>query len=413
MESLDITSKTVMEDFVSDGNEALHFKLVRQESDIRDEKTTFKPEMVHQVYGENENIFGYRGLKVDFWMTAGSLKVYLNQSSEETINRKRSEGVEPDPVIPPLAKLLAPGQALGSLSDFLKALKKDETFIPPGKKLSSFTLDGSDKVVRNYEVYEADESVPGFRDYHAHLQPWIMFYIDAASYIDIDDDNWKFYLLFERTNVNGSPRYYMAGYMTIYKYYAYPDKIRPRISQMLILPPFQKQGLGAKLLDIVSRTFWTDESVVDITVEDPSDDFIRLRDFVDVSNALSLDAFSTSNIKKGFSPEMIKESNEKHKLCKKQARRVYEIIRFFRTNISNPKEYKEYRVDVKKRLNQPYQKEERQLAKLQKVLKPDEYTAATINITNRQQRLDNLQSLYSDLEDHYRSIVTRVEKTAN
>ncbi|XP_040583195.1 histone acetyltransferase type B catalytic subunit isoform X1 [Lepeophtheirus salmonis] len=410
METLDIASKTLMQDFVCDGNDALNFKLVRMESDIRDDSTSFKPEMVHQIYGENENIFGYRGLKVDFWMTAGSLKCYLNQTADETINPKKAEGVLPDEVIPPLVKLLAPGQALSSLSEFLKAVKKDEEFTPIGNKLSSFTLDGSDKVVRNYEIYEADESIKGFREYHAKLQPWIMFYIDAASYIDIDDENWKFYLLFERTNINGSPRYYIAGYMTIYKYYAYPDKIRPRISQMLILPPYQKQGLGAKLLDIVSKTFWDDSNVVDITVEDPSDDFIRLRDFVDVTNALSLDCFSSQIIKKGFSSSMVQESGKKLKLCKKQVRRVYEIIRFLRTNISNPQEYKDYRVDVKKRLNQPYQKEERQLAKLQKVLKPEEYTAATINITNRQQRLENLHSLYSELEEHYRAIVTRVEQ---
>ncbi|CAB4055722.1 HAT1 [Lepeophtheirus salmonis] len=145
-------------------------------------------------------------------------------------------------------------------------------------------------------------------------------------------------------------------------------------------------------------------------IEDPSDDFIRLRDFVDVTNALSLDCFSSQIIKKGFSSSMVQESGKKLKLCKKQVRRVYEIIRFLRTNISNPQEYKDYRVDVKKRLNQPYQKEERQLAKLQKVLKPEEYTAATINITNRQQRLENLHSLYSELEEHYRAIVTRVEQ---
>jgi histone acetyltransferase 1 len=44
-------------------------------------------------------------------------------------------------------------------------------------------------------VYLADESVPGFRDFHTRLQPWIMFFIDAASYIDIDDNNWRFFTL--------------------------------------------------------------------------------------------------------------------------------------------------------------------------------------------------------------------------
>jgi histone acetyltransferase 1 len=48
---------------------------------------------------------------------------------------------------------------------------------------------------RKFEVFLSDESVPGFRDFHARLQPWIMFFIDAASYIDIDDNNWRFFTL--------------------------------------------------------------------------------------------------------------------------------------------------------------------------------------------------------------------------
>jgi histone acetyltransferase 1 len=31
---------------------------------------------------------------------------------------------------------------------------------------------------------------------------------------------------------DGSARYAIAGYATMYQYYAYPDKVRPRISQV-------------------------------------------------------------------------------------------------------------------------------------------------------------------------------------
>ena len=36
-----------------------------------------------------------------------------------------------------------------------------------------------------------------------------MFYIDAASYIDIDDDSWRFFLLFQKYKVGGRERYFM------------------------------------------------------------------------------------------------------------------------------------------------------------------------------------------------------------
>jgi histone acetyltransferase 1 len=51
----------------------------------------------------------------------------------------------------------------------------------------------------------------------------------------------------------------------VYEYYAYPDNIRPRISQMLVLPPFQRIGLGAQLLDNIYRHYTRQPHVTDIT----------------------------------------------------------------------------------------------------------------------------------------------------
>ena len=97
-------------------------------------------------------------------------------------------------------------------------------------------------------------------------------------------------------------------------------------------------------------------------VEDPSEDFVRLRDFVDVKNALkqvtslgSLEAVSS-----GFTEAMATEANQKLKLCKRQARRVYEILRLHFVHqaggLSEKNQaYRDYRVDVKKRLNVPFQ----------------------------------------------------------
>ena len=48
---------------------------------------------------------------------------------------------------------------------------------------------------RNFDVYFTDIETPGFREYHERLQSFIKFYIDAASYIDVDDPQWDYYLL--------------------------------------------------------------------------------------------------------------------------------------------------------------------------------------------------------------------------
>ena len=38
---------------------------------------------------------------------------------------------------------------------------------------------------------------------------------------------------FEKYKSNGNPMYAFVGYMTVYNYYAYPEKIRPRIRYLI------------------------------------------------------------------------------------------------------------------------------------------------------------------------------------
>ena len=57
----------------------------------------------------------------------------------------------------------------------------------------AFFIDGFD---RQFEVYKCDIETPGFRDFHSRIQPLLLFYVDAASYIDVDDDRWMYFLVY-------------------------------------------------------------------------------------------------------------------------------------------------------------------------------------------------------------------------
>lgn len=414
MTGMDFGAHSGLADYVIDANQALKFRLIRSPADMEDESRDFEPEMTHQIYGENENIFGYKGLQIKLYMSAGSLRSYVNYSCEGKVDPAKTDGVAPDNVTLPLFKVLAPGSFTENREEFVKYLTSEEEtgFRPCGEMVHSLKDDEG----MQYEVYKCTESTPGFRDYHERLQAWIMFYIDAASFIDIDDDSWRFFLLFQRSEVPGEgTRYGIVGYITVYEYYAYSRQTnmkRPRISQMLVLPPFQRRGLGAQLLNTVYRNYLKDESVVDITVEDPSDNFVRLRDFVDTKNCLASSVFSQEKVLAGFNDSMAATAAKELKLCKKQTRRVYEIIRLHYTSLSDAQQYKNYRLEVKKRLNIPYQKEQSQLEKLRKALKPEEFAAAMVNITNREQRLEMLEKQFKELEAHYKSVLERVASSA-
>jgi len=412
MDSLDITGSAQSE-FVADSNQALQLKLVRCREDLERDETTFAPEMSHQVYGETETIFGYSGLQVQLFYSAARLTPYLGMKYRAAVDPALTGGVQPDEVLKPVAEKL-PETFHSSLEDFVKALDKDASFRPMGELLHTFSpsrpqKDGAGEAAtpRTFEVYLCSVQTPGLRELHERLQTFILWYIDAASFIDVDDDRWRFFLCFERyTAAGGEPQYAVVGYTTMYRYYAYPAHIRPRISQMLVLPPFQGMGLGAEMLDVVYRHYTADPLVVDITVEDPSENFTRLRDFVDCRNCAKLATFEPERLQEGFSAAMWDEAKAKLKLSKRQVRRVYEILRLRATNTADKAAYKAYRLDVKQRLNMPYQKEDSDMKKLRKVLRPEELA---MQVTSKEQRMENLEKMYNELEDEYKHVLERLQ----
>lgn len=59
---------------------------VRDIEDLENDETSFGPEMCHQVFGENENIFGYTDLHIKLFYSAGSLQTYLGIEYTEKVN---------------------------------------------------------------------------------------------------------------------------------------------------------------------------------------------------------------------------------------------------------------------------------------------------------------------------------------
>ena len=95
-----------------------------------------------------------------------------------------------------------------------------------------------------------------------------MYFVDGSNFITLDD-RWSLYVLYEKYTSASSPqkRYAFAGYMSVYRFYAYPENVRPRVSQLVILPPFQKMGHATRLLETVYEDLVPLPEVIDITGE--------------------------------------------------------------------------------------------------------------------------------------------------
>jgi len=314
--------------FTCDANDVLEFSVARgknfgrtrahlkddEEEKIQnedDDDLNFEPEFTHQVFREDETIYGYTDLSIKVELTANFLDRYV---SVEYAEKVRSSLNPADDVTARLHKWFPECSTSESREEFMKILEKtDQEEIPQGggKVVEEWEDDGTDV---SYSVRMFDFSDERVRKWHDNVEPFVAFYIDAASKIDKENDRrWLWFVLIAHEKSTG--RWATAGFTTVYQFYAHPFKRRLRISQVLVLPPYQRKGFGAKLLDSVrlyaqnsrrgingekiSPANYDDDKnnnksaaqesilllkqsrVQDITVEDPTDQLQRLRDVRD------------------------------------------------------------------------------------------------------------------------------------
>lgn len=399
-------------DFTSytyDGNFCVYFKLVhdRSEAECDIKEDTFFPDFVHQFFVDSERIFGYKKPILRIFYSASRLKRYVKFDYEDKLSKEK-DGIEPDNVMSYLTPILEDIEFTQDLNQFINDVESAEerNFKPPGDLLvefeapyhkptmlsraqlenmaetgdfstngktnqnghSSTTTNGISSAensesanVKKYLILHANASTKGFSSFQARMQSLVMWFIESANMIDYEDPRWDFFMVFEKYNPNTPPvstedRFYFAGYATVYKYYVYPDRTRPRVSQMLLLPPYRRNGLGTKLLQSIYDYYMKQQQTLDITAEDPDEDFISMRDFLDCRNCSKLASFQSASLKAGWNASVAKEAQEKLKLCHRQARKVYEILKLKMIDMTNEDEYRGYRLEIKNRLNIPNQR---------------------------------------------------------
>lgn len=177
---------------------------------------------------------------------------------------------------------------------------------------------------------------------------------------------------------------------------------------MIVLPPFQRLGVGSKIIEALYSYYGPKSSVTDITVEEPSDIFQNMRSAVDAKLCQSLAAFAPEKLKQGLSKEMLEDAKAKYKINPKQCRVVYEILRLSVTNRANQEEYKNYRLEIKKRLSMYYAKQKRDLARAEK--RGVNVASALAMLPSDEQRIEQLQVQYKAIEEMYLGIIKKINQ---
>jgi histone acetyltransferase 1 len=130
-------------------------------------------------------------------------------------------------------------------------------------------------------------------------------------------------------------RYSLLGYASVYSFLQNVSKMRARISQFVIMPPYQRKGFGTIILDVIYKDMITADECFEITVEDPSDSFQSMRDIYDVKLLLKYDFFSIfKEVLKDFQKDKITKSNyHLFKLTRSEKNKIHKQLKLTHSRV--------------------------------------------------------------------------------
>lgn len=122
---------------------------------------------------------------------------------------------------------------------------------------------------------------------YSRLVPLVLLLVDGSNPIDVTDSCWEMYIIVQKMNdQQGEELSRLLGFAAAYRFYHYPDSLRLRLSQILVLPPYQNKGYGRHLVEVLNNIAMS-ENVYDLTVEEPIDSLQHIRYCIDVPRLLS------------------------------------------------------------------------------------------------------------------------------
>ncbi|KIX06037.1 uncharacterized protein Z518_04011 [Rhinocladiella mackenziei CBS 650.93] len=295
------------EEFSVNANEAVHVAIVQPGPNNKlTTRHDFHPQFTYPIVGEAEQIFGYKGLDIEIQFAAHDLRPHVKVSYDKkfsTVGTTSALDLNKTfgNFLPPIA----------FQSGFESEVQVDATaanWTPPGVCMKKYTKDG-----QNYEVWAGSLLDMPMRTLVDNIQILIVFFIEGGQFINLEDvdwtlDRWRVYLLYQKDPLAPTPtasRYSFVGYATTYRFYKFqkprsqrdhipafsfppsesitPTKLssRLRISQFVITPPFHRSGHGSALYQAIYDEVMADPTILEMTVEDPSEEFDKLRDMND------------------------------------------------------------------------------------------------------------------------------------
>lgn len=300
---------------------------------------------------DDEKIYGYQELKITIWISSISFHAHADITFQGTSDR--GKGITD--LKSALEKIFAE-TLLESKDDFLQTFSTENNFISSvvsnGEKLQTQASNGhtshfngnSEAASSDLEVVRLVVGNSAAGHLYSRLVPLVLLLIEGSNPIDVTDPSWELYLLIQKkTDQPENTRHLLLGFSAVCRFYHYPDGSRLRLSQILVLPPYQRKGYGSYLVEMLSNVAIS-EDIYDLTVEEPADYFQHVRTSFDVKRLLAFDPVQSAvksavlRLKQGKlskkthvprflpPPDVVEDVRKTLKINKKQFLQCWEIL---------------------------------------------------------------------------------------
>ena len=309
-------------------NNTIYFKIIKNEKEFDDfqnmnTENSFQPTFTYELF-VNEIIHGYKGLKILISLTPKTLFAHVNIKYCQKL--KSNDNIEE------IFKNHFKERYTTNKDTFLSQLKKENDIICPKGKL---IYEENNKKIYNIDILKDDFTAESYS-----LQALCTFFIDAASFIPVDTNFWGYFLVIE---TGEDKNWHTVGFSSYKNFHIELEKYYTMISQFLVLPPYQRKGMGTFLLENAYRyLFKEDKGCLEITTEDPGIEFILMRDYTickimtneklidDLLKPVSGSVIESKEVYDKFTLEKnkLEEICKKLKLQENLISRAFEIIKY-------------------------------------------------------------------------------------
>lgn len=243
--------------------------------------------------------YGYVGLKATFWVSMISFHAYVDITYKSTSDA--GKGITD---LKTAFQNIFGENLVEDKAQFLQMFSTERQYIRSvtlkGEKLPLGACNGNVASHPNGETHQVEviRLVVGdmlVGQLYSRLVPLVLLLVDGSSPIDVTDSSWEIYLIIQKTgDQEEETQATLLGLAATYRFYRYPESSRLRLSQILILPPYQRQGYGKTALEVLNNVAIS-EDVYDFTIEEPLDSLQHVRNCIDIPRLLACSSVQAVN----------------------------------------------------------------------------------------------------------------------